>query len=421
MKTVRETADRLRLTVGILQDVPGPKLRVGSLSEGTLDLKRGDRVVLAYSKKESSKDVIPILHPGLTKDLKRGHLVYISDGLIRLTVLSVNRDSVRCRVLNGGTVRSGNGVNLPNSRLTLKAFTKEDERHLSFGLRQGVDFVGISFVQNARDIRRVRAFCHKRGASPFLIAKIERLQALKNLESIIDAADGVMIARGDLGVETPYAELPGIQKRIVWLSRQKGKPVIVATQVLESMIQNPRPTRAEATDIANAVLERADAIMLSGETATGKYPRESVRTLSEVIRATEKENPLQETEIPVNGIHVSDIIAHEACHIADRIGAKVIVVPGQSGGTAARVSRFRPCVPIIPRVISEKLGRRLCVYWGVHTFKPKSLARFPSNRSTIRKELLREGIVRPGDYAVLVSENSAEPQDETSVVEVIRV
>jgi pyruvate kinase len=309
---------------------------------------------------------------------------------------------------------------MPHSALTLNAFTKEDERHLAFGLQQKVDFVGISFVGDAQDINRVRAFCRKREANPFLIAKIERRQALNNLPEIVEAADGIMVARGDLGVEVPFSEIPGLQKMIVSSARQKGKPVIVATQVLESMVQNPRPTRAEATDIANAVLEGADAIMLSGETATGKYPRESVKALSEVIQASEKTSPILNVDFPNQELSLSDVIAHEACHIAERIRAKLIVIPSRSGETVERVSRFRPSAPVLAIVKTERLRRRLCLYWGVHTGAHSKL-RFPNTRSAIKAALLREKFVRPGDIVLFVSGDAALPVGDTSMMQAMRI
>lgn len=270
IQTVRRIATKAQIPIGLLQDLPGPKLRVGVLPDLSTTLRQEEGVVLISSHKSVSKKIIPVPYPNLTKDLKPGHVVYIADGLIRLSVQSVKSGQVQCVVANGGTVRTGNGINMPYSSLNLGAFTKEDERHLEFGLKNQVDFVGVSFVGRANDLDRVRSFCQNHGKNPFLIAKIERRQALRHLAGILEKADGLMVARGDLGVEFPFSQIPGLQNDIVSMAHQKGKPVIVATQVLESMIQNPRPTRAEATDIANAIIEGTDAIMLSGETSIGK-------------------------------------------------------------------------------------------------------------------------------------------------------
>ena len=385
-----------------------------------MDLARDEEVVLAYASGDTSGRTIPVLYPRIAVDLKPGHAVYIADGLIRLTVRSVKDGRVRCRVINGGTIRTGNGVNMPHSDLALNAFTKEDERHLAFGLQQKVNFVGISFVGNAKDVNRVRAFCQKRRSDPFLIAKIERQQALNNLSEIVEAADGIMVARGDLGVEVPFSDIPGLQKRIVSVSREYGKPVIVATQVLESMVQNPRPTRAEATDIANAVLEGADAIMLSGETATGKYPKESVKALSDVIRASEKTTQRVEMDLPGRNLDLSDIIAHEACHVAGRIKAKFIVIPSRSGKTVARISRFRPSAPVLAMMKEESRRQQLCLYWGVRVWRGLAEKRF-HRPSVVRKELLRSRFARTGDKVLLVGGDPDAPVGETNLIRVVRI
>lgn len=412
--------EKVGATVGILQDLPGPKLRVGKLESASMDLARDEEVVLTYASGDTSGRTIPVLYPRIAVDLKPGHAVFIADGLIRLRVRAVRNGRVHCRVLNGGTIRTGNGVNMPHSALALNAFTEEDKRHLAFGLQHDVDFVGISFVGNAQDVKRVRAFCLKRRANPFLIAKIERQQALNNLSEIVDAADGIMVARGDLGVEVPFSDIPGLQKKIVSVSRKNGKPVIVATQVLESMVQNPRPTRAEATDIANAVLESADAIMLSGETATGKYPRESVKALSDVIQASEKTGPPLEMDAPARNLDLSDIIAHEACHVARRIKAKVIVIPSRSGKTVARISRFRPWAPVLAVVKEELRRRQLCLYWGVRVWRGLAEKRF-HRPFVVRKELLRNRIARTGDKVLLVGDDPDAPAGETNLIRVVRI
>ncbi len=350
---------------GILMDLPGPKLRVSNVSGGALELKRNDPVILCSKAGVGGKNVITISYRNLVQDVQKNEAVYICDGLIRIHIEGIQGDKIRGVCTHGGIVHPGNGVNLPHSSLTMKAFTAADQHHLKFGLRKDIDFVGLSFVGSAADIQRVRSFCRAQGKSPFLIAKIERRLALENLEEIIQAADGVMVARGDLGIEEPFFKVPVIQGRIVTMARRYGKPVIVATQVLESMIQNPRPTRAEATDVANAISQAADAVMLSGESAVGKYPVEAVRALSEIIR---------ESEASVEYSHIADrqtetepkkVIAHEACRIAEKIEAKFILVQSQTGQSAGRIARYRPRVPILAFVDDEKVRQRVSIVWGV--------------------------------------------------------
>ncbi len=365
--TVREVALKTRAAVGILMDLPGPKLRVARIPGTSLELKRNDEIFLTSNPRLQGHNVITISYKNLIRDVKKSEAVYISDGLIRVRVDGVQGEKIRCTVTHGGTVHVGNGVNFPHSFLSMEAFTAGDKKHLEFGLRKGIDFVGVSFVSNAADIARVRAFCKSKKKNPFVIAKIERGEALDNLEKIIDAADGVMVARGDLGIEVPFYKLPVIQNHIVELARQRGKPVIVATQVLESMILNPRPTRAEATDVATAISQGADAIMLSGESAVGSYPVESVKALTELIKETERSPEFILNPIAQKGSEPKKVMAQEACRIAEKVNAKVILVQTQTGRSARRISRFRPRVPILALVDEERVRRRLTLLWGVHS------------------------------------------------------
>jgi pyruvate kinase len=421
IRDIRKTAQELKQPVAILQDLPGPKVRVAQLPAAFLELKSDEEVTLTGSGAEGpAASTIRVSYPRLAHDVKPGHAIYIADGLIRLTVRSVRAGNVLARVTNGGVVRLGNGVNMPDSSLALRAFTNQDKEHLSFGLKHGIDFVGLSFVGDENDLDMVRTFCRGRGAEPLLIAKIERRQALKNLEAIVEKSDGVMVARGDLGVEVPFSEIPGLQKHIVSTAHAKGKPVIVATQVMESMIQNPRPTRAEATDIANAVREGADAIMLSGETAVGKYPVESVQALGEVVRVTEKEFLGENRRRDMQSLNPSDIVAQEACDLAERIKAALIVVPVRSGLTAVRVSRCRPSIPVLAFVNDERMRRRLSLYWGIRTLlTPKPLP-FSNAHGLVKASLLKHRLIRRGQCVVLVSGAPGLPAGETGLVQIIR-
>jgi pyruvate kinase len=416
----RRIAKRLNVPVGALLDLPGPKLRVGKLIPSPMDLKRDETVTLIAGTHARHEREIPISYPRIATDLKPGQAVYIADGLIRLVVISIRFNQVKCRVANGGTIRTGNGVNMPFSQLRLKAFTREDERHLEFGIKNDIDFVGISFVGEAQELRRVRAFCKRRGASPALVAKIERRSALDNLPEILQEADALMVARGDLGVEVSFSEIPGLQRKIVMESRRAGKPVIVATQVLESMVQNPRPTRAEATDIANAIREGADAVMLSGETSIGKYPLESAQALAQVAYATEQDESGGPYITPVE-LNLSDAIALEACRLAERINAAFIVVPSRSGGTAARVSRFRPRVPLLALVHDENMRRRFTLYWGIETQYIPGKVDYHTAHTLVKNHLLRNRRARAGAVAVMVSGSPAMPRRQTGMIQLIKL
>jgi len=419
--SVRRVSRQLGHSVGILQDLPGPKLRIGPLSSKSIDLVRDEEVNLVSHPISHPGKMIPIQYPRLTVDLKRGHTVFIADGSIRLSVMSTKKDRVLCRVIAGGTVRPGNGVNMPKTSLSLRAFTKEDQRHLSFGMAHGVDFVGISFVGNAADVLRARNFAQKQGRAPFIIAKIERQEALNNLKSIIEAADGIMVARGDLGVEVSFSEIPGIQRDIVIRSHQMGKPVIVATQVLESMIENSRPTRAEATDVANAIIEGADAIMLSGETSIGKYPVAAVTALHEVIRATERRHAGPSWDHFVSNSQSSDVIVQGACRIATGVGAKAIVVPTHTGHTAARVSRFRPPLQILALVKDENMSRRFSLHWGMRSMLVSRHLSSENLVDQVSALLIKQSWIRRGQKILLISGGPGVHSNQVGTIQIFIV
>ena len=414
--TVRAMALQTRSAVGILMDLPGPKLRVAKISGPSLELKRNDEVFLTANPLLQGKNIITISYKDLIRDVKKNEAIYISDGLIRVCVDGIQGEKIWCTVTHGGTVHVGAGVNFPHSMLSMEAFTSTDKKHLEFGLKKGIDFVGISFVGNAGDIARVRRFCNERSKNPFIIAKIERAEALDNLEKIIDAADGVMVARGDLGIEVPFYKLPVIQNHIVNVARQKGKPVIVATQVLESMIQNPRPTRAEATDVATAISQGADAIMLSGESAVGNYPVESVRALTELIKETERSDEFIFNPIAQKESEPKIVMAQEACRIAEKVNAKVILVQTQTGRSALRISRFRPRVPLLALVDEERVRRRLTLFWGVQALV-KSIKVSIYHNTSLFRWLHKVYNFEQSDRAVLVDTPANSGKVVVSVIE----
>ncbi|HME18470.1 MAG TPA: pyruvate kinase [Nitrososphaerales archaeon] len=364
MRTIRAESRRAGKTVAILQDLPGPKIRVGKMRERAAELAKGSRFVL------TSKDVLgdskraSVNRPDLLESVDRGDLLYLADGLIKLRVEQKTEDGVECIVLAGGVLSSGKGVNAPGVRMKVNYPTPQDVAHLRFGLSHAVDFVAASFVRTPEDVRAIRRLI---GSKPrFLIAKIEKREAVENFDAILDEADGIMVARGDLGIETPIQRVPLIQKEIVRKCNAAGKPVIVATQMLISMVNSPVPSRAEVTDVSTAILDGTDAVMLSDETAVGRYPVESARMLDRIARSTEKilRPPPQSGERP-GAVVSEEAIGRAACSLADYVGAKAIVAPTQSGLTAKRVAKFRPRQPIVALCTEPRVARMLKLYNGV--------------------------------------------------------
>ncbi len=364
IRTIRAEAKRYGRIVAILQDLPGPKIRVGRMANGAADLPRGSQLVLVSSDIEGDATQVPVNNPELLGSVEKGDVLHLADGVIRLRVDEKTAEGVRCTVMAGGVLSSGKGVNAPGVRLRIKYPTENDVAHLKFGLQQDVDFVAMSFVRTPDDVRAVRRMVPRDG--PLLIAKIEKKDAVANFEGILAEADGVMVARGDLGIEVPMETVPVIQKNIIGKCNQAGKPVIVATQMLVSMVNFPVPSRAEVTDVSTAVLDGADAVMLSDETTVGKYPVEAVRMLDKIARSTERSlqsyaHPVAETASRDTG----SAIARAACRLADYVSAKAIVAPTQTGITARRVSMYRPTQPIVALCTDGRVARRLKICRGV--------------------------------------------------------
>jgi len=363
----RRVAADLGRPMGVLQDLPGPKLRIGALPGGAVDLTVGMTVVLTTETTAAAGE-IPVAYPHLTADVRPGHRVFLQDGELSLIVQQVTGQRVRCDVECGGRLREHTGLNLPDVTLSIPPLTDDDLRYLDWGLTHGVDFIGLSFVERAEDINRVRALAAARGAYPALIAKIERRRALDRIDEIVAAADGVMVARGDLAVETSFQEVPIVQKTLIALCNRLGKPVITATQMLESMIVHSRPTRAEAADVANAVFDGTDALMLSAETAVGAHPVEAVAAMAAIAGRAEAALPydlILRERARERGTDTGEAIALAACQAAEAVDAAAIVASTESGSTARRVSRFRPRRPIVAVTHTEATWRQLCLTWGV--------------------------------------------------------
>ncbi|NTU48989.1 MAG: pyruvate kinase, partial [Syntrophobacteraceae bacterium] len=349
IRTLRTVSKEAGKEIGILQDLGGPKIRVGKLSGDTRQLHKGERVAL-MPVSASDENAIPVNYPFLLEDIHRGHHILLADGTVQLLVEEGLEDRIVCEVIDGGLIRSHKGVNFPSSSLRITALTQKDMDDLAVGLEEGVDFVALSFIRGEEDLRPVVRILEKATHRPMLIAKIEKPQAVDNFQEIMGAADGVMVARGDLGVEMALEDVPIIQKQIIRLARQAGKPVITATQMLTSMLENPRPTRAEATDVANAILDGTDALMLSDETAMGAYPIQAVSVLDSIARRTEPYldgRPLLNEAFCELLPSTAEAISRAACWLALDLQAAAVVASTSSGVTARHVARFRPSCLII--------------------------------------------------------------------------
>jgi pyruvate kinase len=363
---VRRIAARLARPVAILQDLAGLKIRVGEMASGAVTLEAGAPLTLTTRKVLGSRQEVSVPYPHLTEDLRPGDTLLLSDGDLELEVMGTTGEDVHCRVITGGTLASRKGVNLPARSLTAPTFTDKDRDDLAFGLRYGVDYVALSFVRTAADVVEAREAIEDHGSPVALIAKIETHDALANIDEIVDSVDGLMVARGDLGVAIPPATVPRVQKMLIGKANRAGKPVITATHMLRSMQDSPRPTRAEVADVANAVLDGTDAVMLSEETAIGRFPVEAVTMMAAIADDAESSFPFDAwmSRFEAGG-PLPEAVARAACTLAADIDAAAIVTCTQSGGTARRVARYRPRCAILAPTPHAETYRRLALVWGV--------------------------------------------------------
>ena len=419
IQQVRQLARQMGQPVAVLVDLPGPKFRVGNLPDGSRELRRGTEVILATEADHLTE--LPVRQRELLLALRVGESVYLADGSIKLQVKTAAAHRVACQVLAGGTVRSGSGINVPESKLSALIPTDDDRRHLAFAVSQQAEWIGVSFVQTADDLARVRAFLPA-APQPLLMAKIEKRQALAELDAIVEAADGVMVARGDLGVETDLAEIPLVQKRIIALANAAARPVITATQMLESMVDQEQPTRAEVTDVANAVLDGTDGVMLSAETAIGRFPVAAVAIMQRVLAATETEYAAR---MALDRLHASgsgsadDPISFVACQLAARLDARAIIAPVRDMATVLAITRFRPQAPLVAVTDSESLCRQLAVVWGVSpllvaTVEPEVC------HAQARHWLFARQLAHPGDSAVVLSA-AGSYQGKADTLQIVRL
>jgi pyruvate kinase len=407
-RLVREASDASGHGVGIFADLPGPKIRLETFAEGSAHLRRGQEWVITTRDVPGDAEVCGTTYKGLPGDVSPGDPILIDDGKIRLRVLEVGETDVRCEVLVGGRVSNNKGINLPGVAVSVPALSAKDEADLRFALSLSVDFVALSFVRDAKDAEDVRRIMREVGVMVPVIAKIEKPQAIDNLDDVIAAFDGFMVARGDLGVECPLEEVPFLQKQVVRKARLNAKPVIVATQMLESMIGNPQPTRAEASDVANAVLDGADAVMLSGETSVGEYPVHTVETMARIISATELHALESAHETGLDAIEwdphtKSGVIAKAAAEVAERVNAKYVVAFTQSGDSARRMSRLRGPVPLLAFTPEDKVRSQLSLSWGIETFKTSEVEHTDEMVRQVDEQLLQIGRVQEGDLVVIIA------------------
>ena len=364
IQVIRGVSEELDRPVAILQDLAGPKIRVGEIPKPGVRLEAGQSFMLTTSNVRGTHERVSVSYQSLPDEVEQGDRILLSDGSIELVVHRKTPSEVSCEVVTGGLLTSHKGLNLPTGSMRAAAFTDVDRKDLFFGLEHDVDFVALSFVRAADDILEVKEFVRRRKGDTPVIAKIERHEALDSIDEIIEEADGIMVARGDLGVEIPLEDVPGIQKMLINKANTAGRFVITATQMLRSMVNAPRPTRAEATDVANAVLDGTDAVMLSEETATGDYPVEAVQFMARIIRSAESDFPHERYLEHVPRREVSDSVAHAACVLANHLDAAAIVAPTSSGRTARYISRFRPKQPIVALSPHDTVVHRLALSWG---------------------------------------------------------
>jgi pyruvate kinase len=407
IKSLRDAANEEGRTICILQDLQGPKIRTGSLKgHRPVELKTGAEVTITTRAVEGTGDLISTTFTGLPGEVHSGSRILLSDGRLELRVLKVNGEDIECEVINGGTLAEHQGINVPAAALSIPALTEKDRKDLEFGIQHGVDLIALSFVRSAADVRTARGIIAAHNSDIPVFAKLEKPQALDQLEAIFEAADGVMVARGDLGVEMPPEKVPVIQKHVIRRAAEWRKPVIVATQMLESMIENPRPTRAEASDVANAVFDGADAVMLSAETASGRYPREAVRMMAKIV--VEAENNMADLMPPRRRrtrrqLSISESICDSIAHAAEDLHMSAIAVFTETGNTARMLSKFRPKSRIYAFSHVPAVCNRMNLLWGVQPVRRDHALHAEEMLSTAEQELLRAERVKPGDVLGVVA------------------
>ncbi|AMX82637.1 pyruvate kinase [Geobacillus subterraneus] len=421
---IREAAERTGKTVAILLDTKGPEIRTHNMENGAIELKEGAKLVISMSEVLGTPEKISITYPGLIDDVSVGSKILLDDGLIGLEVTAADKQAgeIVTTVLNGGVLKNKKGVNVPGVRVNLPGITEKDRADILFGIRQGIDFIAASFVRRASDVLEIRELLEAHDALYIqIIAKIENEEGVANIDEILEAADGLMVARGDLGVEIPAEEVPLIQKLLIKKCNMLGKPVITATQMLDSMQRNPRPTRAEASDVANAIFDGTDAVMLSGETAAGHYPVEAVRTMHQIALRTEQaleHRDILSQRTKESATTITDAIGQSVAHTALNLDVAAIVTPTVSGKTPQMVAKYRPKAPIIAVTSNEAVSRRLALVWGVYTKEAPHVNTTDEMLDVAVDAAVRSGLVKHGDLVVITA---GVPVGETGSTNLMKV
>lgn len=424
VQTIREVARRLAIPLAVLIDIPGPKYRTGSLSDGSAMLRKGAEVVLTTRQVEGNEEVVPVNLPDFPREAKVGNTVLIDDGALQLKVQSVSETDVKCKVIVGGLLTVGRGIVIPGMRASAPYVTSRLREYIDFAIEQEPDYIALSFVSSPEDVEQTRVILNQKNFNIPIIAKIERGQAVDSIDKILDVSDGIMLARGDLGVEIPLQKVPLVQKQIIKKCNRAGKPVITATQMLESMINAARPTRAEVTDVANAIFDGTDAIMLSAETSIGKYPVAAVRMMAQIAQETQGQLPYESMLAERSawlGSETEEIISYDACHTAHQLGAVAIIAFTQSGSTAERVSKYRPRIPIIAMTPSRDVCGRLVLNWGVQSFQIAELSSVDELFAMGARFSKALGLAKPGDLVVITAGIPIGVSGTTNLLKVERV
>ncbi|TQF65433.1 pyruvate kinase [Rhodococcus spelaei] len=419
-RRVRAASDVTGKAVGILADLQGPKIRLGRFAQDRTVWENGEQVRITVDECEGTHDRVSTTYKELARDAKAGDRLLVDDGKVGLTVTAVDGNDVVCTVTEGGPVSNNKGVSLPGMNVSVPALSEKDIEDLEFALRLGVDFIALSFVRSPADVELVHAVMDRVGRRIPVIAKLEKPEAIENLEAVVLAFDAVMVARGDLGVELPLEQVPLVQKRAIQIARENAKPVIVATQMLESMIENSRPTRAEASDVANAVLDGADAVMLSGETSVGKFPMETVQTMARIVEAVESEStrvpPLTHVPRTKRGV-----ISYAARDIGERLDAKALVAFTQSGDTVRRLARLHTPLPLLAFTPLPEVRSQLTLTWGTETFLVSPVSTTDQMIGQVDTALLSLGRYNKGDQVVIVAGSPPGTVGSTNLIHVHRI
>jgi pyruvate kinase len=426
IERIRRLSQRRRRAVAIIGDLQGPKIRIGNLENGELRLSEGQELLLSTKNLTGNRQRIPVRFAELASEVLAGQRILLDDGLIELEVLTIVDGEVRCKVRSGGLLKSRKGVNLPETQLSLPAFTEEDRRDIDFAIAADLDYLALSFVRTAADLRALKNHLSSLQVDLPIIAKIEKPQAVADFAAILEVADGIMVARGDLGVEIGPEQVPLIQKQIIRQCREAGKPVITATQMLESMVSQPRPTRAEASDVANAILDGSDAIMLSAETAVGKFPAEAVAFMDRMARRVENDPTLRKSVFNLYPMasgsqSLSDAIGEAACRTATSIDAAAILAFTQTGATATRLARYRPTNPIYAITPSRSVRRRLTLYAGVRSLQVAFRGDTEAQIRSLEKAVLEAGVLNQGDLVIITMGSPLAAQGTTNLMKAHRL